>query len=87
MGTLKISVASQALAEWLKTEGATAKLARDIESHRTQLWRYSTGRGKPDAELVAKIHRATNGAVAADGWETISEEAEAKDESEPGDAA
>jgi transcriptional regulator with XRE-family HTH domain len=83
MGTLKVSAASQALTEWLKTEGATAKLARDTECHRTQLWRYATGRSKPDAELVAKLHRFTEGAVPADGWETILE----SPESEPGDAA
>lgn len=84
MGTLKISGASQALTEWLKTEGATARLARDTDSHRTQLWRYATGRGKPDAELVAKIHRATGGAVAADAWETIQEVDGETDGAEPG---
>lgn len=85
MGMLKISVASRALTKYLETEGATAKLAREIDSHRTQLWRYATGRGKPDAELVAKIHRVTDGAVPADGWETIEEIG--GDESEPEEKA
>lgn len=78
MGTLKISLASQALAGWLETDGATASLARETGIHRTQLWRYATGRGKPDAEQVAKIHRATAGDVSAEAWETVSE-AEPKD--------
>lgn len=71
MATLKVSTSSLALENLLNTEGANARLAKETGIHRTQLWRYATGRSKPDAEQVAKIHRATDGQVAADGWETI----------------
>jgi hypothetical protein len=42
--------------------------------HRTVLWRYRKGYGKPDAETVAKIERVTGGRVPANGWEDIAKE-------------
>lgn len=75
MADLKPSRSSRALQQILEGDDeAAAVYATGI--HRTQLWKYSTGRGKPDADGVAKLHRATGGKVAADGWET--EEAESK---------
>lgn len=38
--------------------------------HRTKLWVYSTGRGKPNVETAAFIERVTNELVPANGWET-----------------
>lgn len=78
MGTPKIeeSPSSKALATEIKSVG-WAKLNAETGIHRTQLWRYSTGRGKPDAEQVAKLHRATDGRVAADGWESLASNGDA----------
>jgi len=67
------SLSSRALHEELKAEGAVARMSEATGIHRTQLWRYATGRRKPNAEQIAKLHRATGGRVAADGWETTSE--------------
>ncbi len=64
------SLSSRALAAFVKEHGA-GYITDRTQIHRTQLWRYATGRGKPDAEQVAKLYRATDGAVAADGWETV----------------
>lgn len=36
--------------------------------HRTKLWVYSTGRGKPNVETAAFIERVTDGRVKANGW-------------------
>lgn len=54
-------------------EVGVLKLAGETGIHRTMLWRYSTGRSKPDADQIAKLHRASGGRVAADGWETIAQ--------------
>jgi len=71
--TLKLSASSRALEKELRPEGATSRLAKETGIHRTQLWRYSSGRQKPDAEQIARLHRATKGRVRADGWETLQE--------------
>ena len=70
MRAYKSSRSSRQLAAVLRTGGKFAEACRNCGIHKTQLWRYATGRGKPDAEQVAKLHRATNGRVAAYGWET-----------------
>lgn len=67
------SLSSRALAAYVKEHGA-GTVVEKTQIHRTQLWRYATGRGKPDAEQVAKLHRMSDGVVAADGWETLSAE-------------
>jgi len=67
-----VSRSSTALAKVMDEIGV-GKLAEDTDIHRTQLWRYSTGRSKPDADQIAKLHRATGGRVAADGWETLAQ--------------
>jgi DNA-binding phage protein len=72
MAELKESSSSRALGRVIAAGGEMARAVEATGIHRTQLWRYSTGRSKPDAEQVAKLHRATNGIVAADGWETDS---------------
>jgi len=72
MGELKESSSSKALGRIIAADGELARAVEAEGFHRTQLWRYSTGRGKPDADGIAKLHRATAGIVAADGWETES---------------
>lgn len=67
---LEESLSSRALAALLGDCGY-AKITAETGIHRTQLWRYSTGRGKPDAEQIAKLHRVSDGKVAANGWETL----------------
>lgn len=63
------SPSSRALGELLEELGYP-KVTEDTGIHRTQLWRYATGRQKPDHAQIAKLHRAYDGRVAADGWET-----------------
>ena len=70
MTEIKESSSSRALSRVLAAGGEMAKAIDALGLHRTQLWRYSTGRSKPDADQIAKLHRATSGIVAADGWET-----------------
>lgn len=70
MAELRESSSSKALGRVIAAGGEMGKAVESTGIHRTQLWRYSTGRSKPDAEQIAKLHRATNGIVAADGWET-----------------
>ncbi len=70
MVELRESSSSKALGRVIASGGEMAKAVEGTGIHRTQLWRYSTGRSKPDADQIAKIHRATSGIVAADGWET-----------------
>ena len=71
------SPASRALTEILKANGKPAERLRteivpegEQPIHRTKLWVYSTGRGKPNVETAAFIERITDGAVAANSWET-----------------
>lgn len=70
MAELKESSSSRALGRVIASAGDMARAVEATGIHRTQLWRYSTGRSKPDADQIAKLHRATDGIVAADGWET-----------------
>lgn len=46
--------------------------------HRTDLWRYRTGRGKPSADSIALLERLTGGRVPANGWEDITAAAAAE---------
>jgi len=56
-----------ALAAVLNEEQEAATKIRE-RIHRSQLWRYTTGRGQPDANQIAFMHRVTKGRIAADGW-------------------
>jgi hypothetical protein len=82
MAVLKLSRSSRTLFQILAEGGADAERLHGEGIHRTQLWKYSTGRSKPDADQIAKLSRATRGKVAADGWETdeesLADEAESK---------
>lgn len=55
------------LAQRLRTEPLPGS---DKPVHRTKLWVYATGRGKPNVETAAFIERVTGERVKANGWET-----------------
>lgn len=63
------SSSSRALDELLELGGAEAEAIKSSDIHRTVLWRYRKGRGKPDAETVALLERLSSGKVPANGWE------------------
>ena len=56
-----------ALKTLLEEDGEEAKAIREA-IHRTQLWRFTTGRGKPGADNLAQIAALSRGRVPADGW-------------------
>jgi hypothetical protein len=55
------------LAEVLEEGGETAEKIR-AAVHRTMLWRFTTGRGVPDADTIATLHDLSDGRIAANGW-------------------
>jgi hypothetical protein len=68
MAKNRVSRSGQALDQTLQRGGAAAEAVLATGIHVTQLWRYKTGRGRPGAANTAKLHRATGGKVAAEGW-------------------
>jgi hypothetical protein len=78
----KESESSRSLAAFLDEKGVSA-IARLTGIHRTQLWKYATHKAKPDADQIAKLHRVSDGRVAAEGWETIKSESEEPSDPEP----
>ena len=71
------SPSQRALADVLANHPSLAEQLRTLPVrdgekpiHRTKLWVYSTGRGKPNVETAAFIERVTNELVPANGWET-----------------
>jgi hypothetical protein len=74
MAESKSSIALDAL---LKAGGPEAEAISDEATskiHRTQVWKYRTGRRKPDAETIARLERLSEGRVPANGWEDLSVE-------------
>jgi hypothetical protein len=69
------SLSSRALDALLDDDNPESKELKEIfeaeKIHRTVLWRYRTGRGKPEVGGAAKIERITGGRVPANGWEDI----------------
>lgn len=70
---LKQSDSSRALLQVLEADGAAAKLEEAAKQlgqklHRTEIWRYSTGRVTPAADRAALLEDITGGAVKANGW-------------------
>ena len=64
------SRSSKALDHLLDVGGPEAESIKSESGiHRTVLWRYRTGKGKPDADTVAILDRLTGGKVPANGWE------------------
>lgn len=68
------SLSSRALDELLNEGGDAADAVKGSGIHRTLLHRYRTGKGKPDAETVAKLDRVSGGRVPANGWEDTADE-------------
>lgn len=73
------SPSQRQLAAILEANGKPARLLRELSwregaqpIHRTKLWFYATGRGKPSVETAAFIERVTDGQVKANGWGTDS---------------
>jgi hypothetical protein len=66
--TGRVSRSGQMLEQVMERGGAAAAAVMATGIHITQLWRYRTGRGRPGASNTAKLHRATNGKIAAEGW-------------------
>lgn len=66
-GPLSVSAAS--LGAILDRSGKAATYIRE-RWHRTMLWRWRTGRGRPDLDTAAELHKVTRGRVRADGWTT-----------------
>jgi uncharacterized protein YegJ (DUF2314 family) len=62
-----VAPSARALGEVLDEEGEAARAIRDAV-HRTMLWKYRTGRSKPDADTIALLHRLSDGRIAAHGW-------------------
>jgi hypothetical protein len=63
------SSSSRALDDLLERGGSEAEAIKGSGIHRTVLWRYRKGKGKPDAETVALLERLSSGCVPANGWE------------------
>ncbi len=59
----------------LLDEGGSEADAIKGSIHRTVLWRYRKGKGKPDADTVALLERLSSGRVQANGWEDETPEA------------
>ena len=58
-------------AEDEESKALCAKLSNEDGKpiHRTELWRYATGRVTPSAERASLMHHLTGGRIAAHGWE------------------
>lgn len=81
-----MSPSSRALDALLNEESDEAEAVKRI-AHRTVLWRYRTGKGKPEAEVVAKLERASGGRVPANGWEDEPAEASTASTSTPAEGS
>lgn len=64
-----LSMAAKGLDEALNGDKALTKRLEEKGVHRTMLWRFRTGRGKPSVETAALIERETGGLAPASGWE------------------
>jgi hypothetical protein len=90
-----VSISSQALDALLKEESSPEAQAISDQKisgiHRTVLWRYRTGKRKPDIGPATRLEKLSNGRVPLTGWEDIKSDAPlsegAQDEIELDDAA
>jgi hypothetical protein len=70
---MAMSPSSRNLDACLTEGGPVAEAIKGSDIHRTRLHAYRTGKSKPDADTIAKLHRLSGGRVAADGWEDEAE--------------
>lgn len=64
------SIASRALDALLIEGGPVADSVRDV-AHRTVLWRYRKGKGKPDVQTAARLEEASGGRILANAWSDV----------------
>lgn len=63
------SPSRRALDHLLDEESPEAIAVRENPKlHRTMLWRYRTGKGRPDANTIALLDQLSRGRVPATGW-------------------
>lgn len=70
MAGSKVSRSSIALDGLLRAGGEVAERIEE-RFHRTLLWRYRTGAGKPSAPQAAELQELSGGVVMADGWRDL----------------
>ena len=67
-----ITASSTELDAVLEEGGEIAtKILEEVERktlHRTQLWKYRTGRDRPGPDLIEMFDRVSRGRIAATGW-------------------
>ena len=63
----KPSPASRALAKLIEHPAWIERFEK-AGIHKTMVWRYATGRGKPRSDLAGTIHQMTRGRVSAAKW-------------------
>jgi hypothetical protein len=78
-----MSTSSRALHALLEEGGEQAEAVK-LVAHRTVLWRYRNGNGKPDVVTATKLERASEGRVPANGWEDDAAEAKSSPHAAPG---
>jgi hypothetical protein len=75
-GSLIITASSTELDAVLEEGGDVAsKIQEEVRSgalHRTQLWKYRTGRDRPGPDLMELFDRLSGGRIAATGWAKVS---------------
>lgn len=71
-----ITASSTELDAVLDEDGdVAAKIHEEVERktlHRTQLWKYRTGRDRPGPDLIEMFERVSGGRIAATGWAKVS---------------
>lgn len=65
--TLQPSPSSRALAKLTERPEWIARLTQ-AGIHKTMVWRYASGRGKPNVQIAGLIHEVTRGRVSAATW-------------------
>jgi hypothetical protein len=65
--TPRHSPSSRALAKLIEHPAWVERFER-AGIHKTMVWRYASGRGKPSVQLAGVIHEVTRGRVSAATW-------------------
>lgn len=72
-GSLVLTASQHELDQVLEEDGDVAALIHDEVKrgtmHRTQLWKYRTGRDRPGPDMIGLFARLSEGRIAAEGWE------------------
>ena len=62
-----LSMSSETLAVVMDEDGPAAEAIR-ARFHRTMIWRFCRGLGRPSPDSIATLHHLSSGRVAANGW-------------------